>query len=50
MLSLGTPCELNKLDTFKFLFPEDEEFLEINYCADTMQSLHNILNKLKEAR
>eukprot|EP00347_Sterkiella_histriomuscorum_P001627 403371297 len=45
IVSLGNLCELNKLDTFKFIFPSDQEFLEINFCADTMQHLNRNFQK-----
>ena len=44
------PCEVNKFDTFKIVFPEEEEFLEITFCVDTFAFMQQILESLRKAQ
>ncbi|CDW74252.1 UNKNOWN [Stylonychia lemnae] len=47
---LGKECELNKYDTFKFVFPDNDEFLEINICADSMQMLYSVIKSIQKQK
>lgn len=47
-LHLEEECSINKNDTFRLRFPDDDEFLEINFCSDSMCLLNNIMQGIRK--
>ena len=41
---------MNRVDTFKIVFPEEEEFLEINFCVDTFANMRQLIDSLSKSQ
>ena len=48
-VSAWTDPIVNRLDTFKIVFPEEDEFLEINFCVDTFAYMRQLMESLNRS-
>ena len=49
VVNVGEPDSINYLDTFKFDFPNQTEFLEMQFCGDMFQTMSKVVNLLKRS-
>ena len=46
VVHVGQPDSINCLDTFKFDYPNNTEFLEMQFCGDMFQTMSKVVNLL----